>query len=284
MNYRHAFHAGNFADVLKHWALLHVLDHLRKKPTPFFVLDTHAGAGRYDLASAEARRTGEAAGGIVKLLAAPSLPPALGPYLDLVRRFAAREGVYPGSPKIVRARLRVGDRLLAMELHPEDERLLKRAFAGDPLVEVRRADGFAAMKAVLPPAERRGLVLVDPAFEAKGEFRRLAAALGHGVRRWATGSYLVWYPIKDRDSANAFLAEARTLRMPKTLRAELRVAPESAPGLAACGLLAVNPPHTMEAALGAILPCLVERLGQDDAGAFTLDWLVTESKAPSVSR
>ena len=226
MNYRHAFHAGNFADVLKHWALLHVLDHLRKKPTPFFVLDTHAGAGRYDLASAEARRTGEAAGGIVKLLAAPSLPPALGPYLDLVRRFAAREGVYPGSPKIVRARLRVGDRLLAMELHPEDERLLKRAFAGDPLVEVRRADGFAAMKAVLPPAERRGLVLVDPAFEATGEFRRLAA----------------------------------------------------------CGLLAVNPPHTMEAALGAILPCLVERLGQDDAGAFTLDWLVTESKAPSVSR
>jgi len=286
MNYRHAFHAGNFADVLKHAVLVHCLDHLRKKSGPFFALDTHAGAGRYDLESLEAKRTGEAAGGVVKLLAADaaSLPRALGPYLDIVRRHAAGRTGYPGSPKFVRAKLRHGDRLVAVELHPVDEQSLRRAFAGDPLVEVRRMDGFEALKALLPPAERRGLVLVDPAFEAKDEFARLAKALGAAFRRWATGTYLIWYPIKDRDAANAFLAAMRALGAPKVLRAELRVAPEDAPGLTACGLLIVNPPFTLERELAALLPALAALLGRDGAGSHRLDWLVAEAAPSSIGR
>ncbi|MFN0042995.1 MAG: 23S rRNA (adenine(2030)-N(6))-methyltransferase RlmJ [Alphaproteobacteria bacterium] len=280
MNYRHAYHAGAFADVLKHAVLVHVLDHMARKATPFFVLDSHAGAGRYDLAGPEARRTGEAEAGIMRLLAASNVPEALVPYLDAVRRFQNAGPVYPGSPKLARMRLRARDRMVAIELLDEDKVALSRAFAGDPVVDIRRMDGFAALKSLLPPAARRGLVLVDPAFEATDEFERLAGALKAAWRRWPTGTYIVWYPIKDEAEIAAFHAALLAAGPPKILRAELRVQPAGRPGLGACGVLVANPPFTLEAMLAEALPYLARVLGRDGVGVFRLDWLRAEGTEP----
>jgi 23S rRNA (adenine2030-N6)-methyltransferase len=211
MNYRHGYHAGNFADVLKHLALCELLRLLTVKDKKLFVLDMHAGAGGYDLGGSLARRTGEAKAGIVRLTAAPrtGMPAAVARYLAAVaaydRKFGpsgGQPGRYPGSPRLVRAALRPGDRFVACELHPEEALALKREFAGDRAVEVRQADGYKALKALLPPPERRGLVLVDPPFEAPDEYERLLRALHQGVKRFATGCYAVWYPIKDDAAAD----------------------------------------------------------------------------------
>ena len=206
MNYRHGYHAGNFADVLKHLALCELLRLLTAKDKKLFVLDTHAGAGGYDLGGELARRTGEAEAGIARLLAAPraGMPAAVARYLAAVsaydRKFGPAGGAlrrYPGSPRLVRAACAPGDRFVACELHPQEALALRREFAGDRAVEVRQADGYKALKALLPPVERRGLMLIDPPFEAADEFERLLRALRQGVRRFATGCYAVWYPIKD---------------------------------------------------------------------------------------
>ena len=262
MNYRHVFHAGNFADALKHSALCELLRLLTAKDKKLFVLDTHAGAGGYDLAGDAAKRTGEAAAGVARLVEAAKsgAPPAVARYLAAVsaydRKFASR-GHYPGSPRLIRAALRPGDRFVACELHAAESLALKREFAGDKAVEVRVADGYQAMKALLPPPERRGLMLIDPPFEAPDEFERLTRALRGGLRRFATGCYAVWYPIKDHDAVEAFVAAFADAR---ALRLELGV-PEIAPGkLADCGLLVVNPPWKFEEAMRESLPWIARAL------------------------
>jgi 23S rRNA (adenine2030-N6)-methyltransferase len=266
MNYRHGYHAGNFADVLKHLALCELVRLLTVKDKKLFVLDTHAGAGGYDLAGSLARRTGEAESGIVRLAAAPrtGMPAAVARYLAAVAAYDLKFGPaggaprrYPGSPRLVRAALRPSDRFIACELHPEEALALKREFAGDRAVEVRQADGYKALKALLPPIERRGLVLIDPPFEATDEYERLLRALRQGVRRFATGCYAVWYPIKD-EMAEAF---ARDLAAFGPLVLELRL-DGIAPGkLAACGLAVINPPWRFEEAMREALPWIADRLG-----------------------
>ncbi len=267
MNYRHGFHAGNFADVLKHLVLCELLRLLTAKDKKLFVLDTHAGTGGYDLGGSLAGRTGEAEGGILRLWDAPrpGMPDVVVRYLAAVaaydRKFGGgrrRPAHYPGSPRLIRAALRPGDRFVACELHPQDVLALKREFAGDRAIEVREDDGYHAVRACLPPVERRGLVLIDPPFEATDEFDRLQRALRQGLRRFATGCYAIWYPVKDEPAVAQFLA---TLDGLKSLHLELRV-PETAPGkLAACGVAVINPPWKFEEAMRLALPWLAEMLG-----------------------
>ena len=270
MNYRHGYHAGNFADVLKHTALCELLRLLLSKDKKLFVLDTHAGAGGYDLGGALAGRTGEAEAGIARLAAAPraGMPAAVVRYLAAVGAYDRKFGPsaagggprrYPGSPRLIRAALRPGDRFVACELHPGDALALKREFAGDRAVEVRQADGYQALKALLPPVERRGLVLIDPPFEAADEFERLARAVRHGLRRFATGCYAVWYPIKDAAAVAEFLG---SVAAPRLLTLTLRLDGEGEPGkLAACGLAVINPPWRFEEAMAEALPWIAGVLG-----------------------
>jgi 23S rRNA (adenine2030-N6)-methyltransferase len=266
MNYRHGYHAGNFADILKHLALCELLRLLTAKDKKLFVLDTHAGAGGYDLGSAQARRTGEAEAGIGRLMASrhAGLPPAVARYLAAVaaydRKFgAAGEGVrhYPGSPRLVRAALRPGDRFVACELNPGEAQTLKREFAGDRAVEVRQVDGYQAVKAMLPPRERRGLVLIDPPFEAADEVDRATRAVRHGLQRFATGCYALWYPIKDPSAA----ALAPNLGSSKALTLELRLDGIDPGKLSACGLAVINPPWRFEEAMRQALPWIAAHLG-----------------------
>jgi 23S rRNA (adenine2030-N6)-methyltransferase len=266
MNYRHGYHAGNFADVLKHLVLCELLRLLTAKDKRLFVLDTHAGTGGYDLGGQMASRTGEAEAGIARLMAAPKagMPDAVARYLAAVtaydRKFGTAGGPlrrYPGSPRLIRASVRHGDRFVACELHPQDALALKREFAGDRLIEVRQQDGYHAVKATLPPPERRALVLIDPPFEATDEFEKLARALRHGLRRFVTGCYAIWYPIKDADAVAAFLAGFAEL---KTTRLELEI-PAEASKLSACGVLVINPPWKFDEAMGEALPWIEAQLG-----------------------
>ncbi|WP_029007655.1 23S rRNA (adenine(2030)-N(6))-methyltransferase RlmJ [Azospirillum halopraeferens] len=278
MNYRHAFHAGNFADVLKHAVVAAILDRLRAKPAPFCVLDTHAGIGRYDLASDPAQRTGEYVGGIAALFGRPPPHPALAPYLDAVQDLNPDGSLrwYPGSPLLARALMRPQDRLVAVELHPEDAGTLKREFAGDPAVAVHRGDAYAALKAHLPPRERRGLVLMDPPFEEPDEFTRLADGLARAHRRWPTGIYALWYPIKERPAVWRFHEALEATGIRRILLAELTIHPEDTHlRLNGCGMAIVNPPWTLDTALGEALPALHAALPATGGGAG-VSWLVPE--------
>jgi 23S rRNA (adenine2030-N6)-methyltransferase len=268
MNYRHAYHAGNFADVLKHIALCELLRLLTAKDKKLLVLDTHAGAGGYDLGGALAARTREAEQGVMRLLAAPpaAMPGTVSRYLAGVKAYDRKFGRpadalrhYPGSPRFIRVALRPGDRLIACELHPQELVALKREFAGDRAVEVREEDGYHAIKALLPPPERRGLILIDPPFEAANELELLGRAMRHGLRRFATGCYAIWYPIKDAVAVDSFVSAVATDR---TLRLEMRV-PATPGKLAACGLLVVNPPWKFEEAMREAFRWLTPVLGAE---------------------
>jgi 23S rRNA (adenine2030-N6)-methyltransferase len=265
MNYRHAFHAGNFTEVLKHVVLCELLRLLTAKDKRLFVLDTHAGAGGYDLKSEQAGRTKEAEAGILRLMAMPraGMPAAIARYLAAVeaydRKFGRGEGLrhYPGSPRLVRAALRPGDRFVACELHPQEALALKREFAGDRAVDVRQADGYHALKALLPPVERRGLVVVDPPFEKPNEFETLARGLKHALRRFATGCYAIWYPIKDEAAVAAF---KESLAGVKALIAEARLNTVTEGKLGACGMAVINPPWTFHESMAEALPWLAAPL------------------------
>ncbi len=241
MNYRHAFHAGNFADVFKHAVLGRILAYLRGKPAAFRVIDTHAGAGLYDLTGEEARRGGEWQDGIGRVMAARAagtlgaeVGALLAPLLDVVDALNApdRLAVYPGSPALVRALLRPQDRLLACELEPRAAASLAGHLHGDPRIKTLMIDGWTALGAYVPPKERRGLVLVDPPFERPDEFATLAEGLGRAHRKWPTGLYMLWYPVKDRTGPDRLAKAVRRLGIPKVLRAELLVAPPAAEGSA----------------------------------------------------
>src|SRR5215813_6377099 len=273
MNYRHAFHAGGFADVIKHIVLTRILTYLHEKPAAFRVIDSHAGAGLYDLTSDEARRGGEWLTGIARIMQArfsEAVLSLLKPYLDIVRAFNPHPAslvAYPGSPLFARALLRPQDRLTACEVEPSARRALIEALRRDPQARVVDLDGWTALPAFVPPNERRGLVLIDPPFEAKDEFERLASGFAAAFAKWPTGSYLLWYPGKSRratdDLARSVAAAAASVRPPgKTLRLEFSVAPQG-PGaaLATTGLLIVNAPWTLQGELKTILPELEKPLG-----------------------
>lgn len=256
MNYRHAFHAGNFADCMKHALLVWLVRALQRKPAPIFVLDTHAGAGRYDLSADPAQRTGEWHAGIARLLDNP--PEALGDYIGLVRQI----GLYPGSPLLVRALLRPDDRLAACERHPDDHAALRRLFARDPAVAVHHRDGWEALGALLPPPQRRGLVLIDPPYEAPDEATRLAQALRTAHTRFRTGTFAAWYPIKHRTPIRDLHATLQASGLRDIVAAELLLrAPTDPTRLNGCGVLVINPPYRFEAEAAPILAALLDRLG-----------------------
>lgn len=278
VNYRHAYHAGNFADVFKHALLALCLEHLKKKDKPFFVLDTHAGVGLYDLRGVQAGKTGEWQDGIGRVL--EGAPAELAPYLEVVRALNPDGGLraYPGSPWLARALTRPGDRIALCELHPEDARALADNVADDPRIKVYASDGYAAIKRLLPPAERRGLVLIDPPFEQPDELTALERALGAGVKRFASGTFALWYPIKERREVDGFYRRLERFGAPKTLAVELTVRRplRGVPRLDGCGFVFLNPPYGMLAALEAVMPFLAERLAQDDGAAWHQAWLVPE--------
>ena len=302
MNYRHAFHAGNFADVVKHVVLTRIFLYLHGKPAPFRVIDTHAGAGLYDLAGEEARRGGEWQGGIGRLFAAmtdaaatptPAAPSAippkpasstsamlppdaaalLAPYCDIVRAYNA-DGVltaYPGSPLIARALLRPQDRLVACELEPDAHANLLDALRRDPQGRVVALDGWTALTAFVPPKERRGVVLIDPPFEQRDEFEHLATGFAAAYRKWPTGIYVLWYPVKDRSAANRLWAAVRDVAA-KGLGVEIAVAPSGVrAGLDCAGVIVVNPPWVLADELARLMPPLAACLGDAGTGRFRLE-------------
>jgi 23S rRNA (adenine2030-N6)-methyltransferase len=292
MNYRHAFHAGNLADVLKHAVLARILTHLGDKAAAFRVIDTHAGAGLYDLASEPATRTGEWRDGIGRLIDA-TLPDAiralLAPYLAVVAAANAGGGLrrYPGSPLIALGLMRPQDRLVACELEPGAAAALAAQLRRDRRARAVKIDGWIALNAYVPPKERRGLVLIDPPYEDKHEFARLAEAVAAAQRKWATGIFLLWYPIKDRsgpDRLAAALRRSATSKVaPGILRAELAWAPDDASGrLNGTGLIVVNPPWRLAEELEQLLPGLLSALGPPAVGQGKIDWLAGETQNASL--
>lgn len=283
MNYRHAYHAGNFADVVKHAVLVALLESLKQKDTPFSYFETHAGAGRYDLRSTQASKTREHLDGIVRLLHVRSLPPPLRTYIDLLHGLSAQAKnaqwvEYPGSPLIASLLARRDDRLVLCELQPDEAARLKLEFRRDPRVAVHQRDGYEALVALLPPTPRRGLALIDPPFEAQlGEFDAITAALAPAFERWPTGIYAVWYPIKLRQHVTPFHRWLKRCGMRNILATELLVHPDNSTlRLNGCGLAIVNAPWRFDHVLHEIMPVLATHLAQDRSCQQTVEWLVEE--------
>ncbi len=288
MNYRHHFHAGNFADVMKHALLVRLMAGLQRKEKGFLLLDTHAGRGSYDLLAAAQgdtlARSPEYPDGIGRLWARPDAPAELADYLALVKDFdrergnlAATPRFYPGSPWIARRRARPQDRLVLCELHPEEFELLDIALAREPRVSVQQRDGYGALRALLPPPEKRALVLIDPPFEAADEFARMTAAVGEGLARLPAGVFALWYPLTERARVDAFLAGLLDLKLPPTLALELTVAGErSALKMKGCGLVVLNPPWQFDREAGPLLAWLAEALAREPGGSSRCRWLVPE--------
>ena len=266
MNYRHGYHAGNFADVVKHIALVAILLHLKKKDTAFAVVDSHAGRGAYDLTGTEAGKTSEAEAGIGKLRdLSGDMPEALAAYLAIAN---ARPGFYPGSPLIAAHLLRPQDRLTAIEKHPEEFAVLKQTLAPFHNAQAEEGDGYRRVVKLLPPPSRRGLVLLDPPFESPDEFAALAGAVASAWRKFATGIYLVWYPVKSPAEAKSFTGEVLAAGMEKVLEIQIAIgAPEGK--LARAGLLVINPPYGLETAMRQAAALVAPPLG----AAVTVKWL-----------
>lgn len=282
MNYRHAYHAGNFGDVLKHAVLALVIEHLKQKEAPFRIIDTHAGVGLYDLVSMEASKTGEWQDGIGRIWT-ESLPvplrDILAPYLQAVAAENADGALryYPGSPVIAARLMRRTDRLVLNELHPVDHAELAGRFARDARVKVLALDAWTALKSLLPPKERRAVVLIDPPFEEPGEFARLVSGLAEAHRRFASGVMLLWYPVKDVRALAGFHRELAALGLPRMLKAELFVRRANDPlRLSGTGLIILNPPYRLDEKLGVLLPFLARRLAQAEGWGSSLQWLSGE--------
>jgi 23S rRNA (adenine2030-N6)-methyltransferase len=286
MNYQHAFHAGNFADVHKHVVLTRILIYLQQKDSAFRLIDTHAGAGRYDLFGPEAQRAQEWKNGIGRIFpirtntyeqqTAPSseVQALLAPYFAAVAALNPDGALrnYPGSPLIALDLMRRQDRLIACECEPRAAALLKASLKGEPRAKILALDGWMALNANVPPKERRGLVVVDPPYEETADFTRLSSAVAEAHRKWPTGIYLLWYPIKERDAPDALARKLRKLDVPKILRCEMMLsAPRADSGLVGSGLIVVNPPYVLHRELKIILPALGNLLSP--TAAHRLDWL-----------
>ncbi|NII09087.1 23S rRNA (adenine(2030)-N(6))-methyltransferase RlmJ [Oleiagrimonas sp. C23AA] len=281
MNYRHAFHAGNFADVLKHAVLVGLIDALKAKSKPFCYVDTHAGAGRYDLKSQEARKTGESEAGIARLQGATDLPPLLRRYLEEVNP-VLEAGFYPGSPLLAARLLREDDGAELCEVQDAEFAQLRALFADDAHIHVHQRDGYAAMKALLPPKQKRGLVLIDPPFEAQEEeFRVIRAALDTALARWPNATYAVWYPIKQGRVVQPFRRWLAQCPAKNVLDVELLLYPDDTPlRLNGTGIAILNPPWRFDTVLHNALPTLGRLLGVDGTAArYKLNWLRQEGDA-----
>jgi 23S rRNA (adenine2030-N6)-methyltransferase len=287
MNYRHAFHAGNFGDVLKHVVLLELLDALHRKANPVHLIDTHAGLGLYDLASDEAQRGGEYRFGVGAVMGDPQAEKFLPRYVAALKRLnpelkAGGSGLrrYPGSPWLLQDSVRPGDRVTLCELHPQDAETLKHNMGRDPAVAVHHRDGFEALKALTPPTPRRGLALIDPAFEAKDEFDTLGRAVLTAHQRWATGMLAVWYPIKDQKSIDQWKAALARQIKAETLCIELTVRPaKDARQMNGSGLLVVNPPWQLAERLKPMLDFLHSRMTRESGSGARITTLVKPAGA-----
>lgn len=288
MNYRHHFHAGNFADVVKHALLVQLVRGLQRKEKGFLFLDTHAGRGCYDLSVAargdSLERKPEHPDGIGRLWTRKDLPPILAEYVSLVREYDRTKGglgdeprFYPGSPRLVQAIARPQDRLALCEKHPDEHAALCEEFTFSYRASVQQLDGYTALRAMLPPLEKRALVLIDPPFEEQNEFAQIVDSLREGLRRLPAGTFAVWYPLTERARVDAFFDELLMAKLPPTFFAELTIAGDDAPmKMKGCGLLVVNPPWQIDRALAPLLPLLAELLAQAPGGGGRLQWLVPE--------
>jgi 23S rRNA (adenine2030-N6)-methyltransferase len=298
MNYRHAYHAGNFADVLKHSVLFALIQALRAKDTPFALIDTHAGSGCYALDSEEAGKTGEYRDGIARLLfpdlhqtdktANSSLPSLLRHWLDAILALPGNESglkLYPGSPLQVARAMRDIDSAQLCELHPEEAANLRELFRNDHRVHVHNRDGYEALKALVPPKEKRGLVLIDPPYEAQeAEYRLIEAALKAALQRWPTGIYAIWYPIKQRSQVQPFLRSLQHGIARRVLRAELLVHPDDSPlRLNGSGMVILNAPWNFDQVLREPLQAMARLLSQERAAEWRLDWLVQDNETTATS-
>jgi 23S rRNA (adenine2030-N6)-methyltransferase len=273
--YRHAFHAGNHADVLKHIVLMLVLRHMNAKPKPYRFVDTHAGAGGYSLEGRYAQKKGEYERGIGRLWTRDDLPAPIADYVELIRRFNP-DGVlaqYPGSPALAQMLLRPHDQLRAFELHPTEQKILRATLAATPDAIAYDGDGFEGLKSQLPPSSRRAAVLIDPSYEGNGDYARVVATLREAVARFAQGVYLVWYPQVSKVEAVQMPKRLEALAPRSWLNVRLSVQQPDAQGfgLAGSGVFVINPPHPLRAQLEGVLPYLVETLAQYDGASFALD-------------
>jgi 23S rRNA (adenine2030-N6)-methyltransferase len=276
LSYQHDYHAGNHADVLKHSVLALVIHALQRKDTPLRVLDVHAGSGIYDLRSGEARKNAEFAGGVERVLAASSPPAELRGYVDAVRALngPGRElHLYPGSPQVARHLLRPQDQLELLELHPAALARLHRNFGRDSRVHIHDRNAFEGLPALVPPREKRGVVLVDSAYEVKEDFTAIVELLRNCHRRWATGVYMLWYPLIRHPLAERFTAKVRATGIPRILHAQLRVEVEGFNGMRGSGLCIVNPPFGLDQKLNVLLPWLWATLKNDDRSGWKVEWL-----------
>ena len=283
MNYRHAFHAGNFADVFKHALLVRMLVYLMRKDQPMRFIDTHAGQGRYDLTSGEATKTGEWRDGIARVLKSqppPEIEGLLAPWLAVLGPGNAegRPECYPGSPALAQALLRPQDKIALNELHERDCRMLRKNFSRDDRLRIAGMDGYAALNAWTPPVERRGLVLIDPPFEERGEFQRILSALAKAWRKWPTGCYAIWYPLKDTALVDWFYDQLPGPGLSRILRLELSIdlaVPDGA--LTSCGLCVINPPFPLFDEANILLPWLANLLGMNGQASWRASWVAGEA-------
>ncbi|EGR4451640.1 23S rRNA (adenine(2030)-N(6))-methyltransferase RlmJ [Vibrio cholerae] len=278
LSYRHSFHAGNHADVLKHIVQSLILNSLQQKEKPFVYHDTHSGVGRYDLTHEWSEKTGEYKQGIARVWQQDNIPAELDSYLDAIRQLNQGETLryYPGSPRVARAHLREQDRMVLTELHPSDYPLLEQEFHRDSQVSIYKEDGFARLKASLPPQERRGLVLIDPPYELAKEYRDVVRAIAQSYKRWATGIYAIWYPVVNRCDIDDMLEGLQGLEIRKILQIELGVAPDTNErGMTASGMIVINPPWTLESQMQTILPFLKQAIAPA-TGHYKVEWVVPE--------
>ncbi|EGR4318201.1 23S rRNA (adenine(2030)-N(6))-methyltransferase RlmJ [Vibrio cholerae] len=278
LSYRHSFHAGNHADVLKHIVQSLILNSLQQKEKPFVYHDTHSGVGRYDLTHEWSEKTGEYKQGIARVWQQDNIPAELDSYLDAIRQLNQGETLryYPGSPRVARAHLREQDRMVLTELHPSDYPLLEQEFDRDRQVSIYKEDGFARLKASLPPQERRGLVLIDPPYELAKEYRDVVRAIAQSYKRWATGIYAIWYPVVNRCDIDDMLQGLQGLEIRKILQIELGVAPDTNErGMTASGMIVINPPWTLESQMQTILPFLKQAIAPA-TGHYKVEWVVPE--------
>lgn len=278
LSYRHSFHAGNHADVLKHLVLTLILQSLKQKEKGFFYLDTHSGVGRYSLLSAEAEKTGEYLEGIARLWERTDLPPEVALYLDEIKKInRGKLRYYAGSPLLAVQQLREQDRALLTELHPNDFPLLRQEFAKIPNVVTKRENGFQQLKAALPPKEKRGLVLIDPPYEMKEDYELVVQAIREGYKRFATGVYAIWYPVVLRAHTKRIVRGLQETGIRKILQIELAVRPDSDQrGMTASGMIVINPPWQLENQMKSVLPYLTEVLVPEGTGSWSVEWITPE--------
>lgn len=279
LSYRHSFHAGNHADVLKHFVLMLIIESLQQKDKGFYYLDTHAGTGRYQLTGVQAEKTGEYKEGIARLWDKTDLPPELARYVNLIQRLNGSKTLryYAGSSLIAATLLRPQDRALLTELHPTDFPLLRHNFSQFTNVKVKRENGFQQLKSTLPPKERRGLILIDPPYELKEDYELVVKAVKEGYKRFATGTYAIWYPVVLRQQIKRMINGLKQTGIKKILQIELAVLPDNQQrGMTASGMIVINPPWQLESQMKQILPYLVNCLAPTGTGSWTVDWIVGE--------